>query len=110
MFIIAIDLASLRFFRSSTQVSDDKTLIEVRQEGGSAQDLFGKIMAPSGPAREHLTLVYGEVSGFSAISSTIGSACIGLDPYVGLHIHTDQMIGQRELEVKQHHQQVETAI
>jgi hypothetical protein len=46
MFILKIDLASSHFSRSSSQVSDNTTLTEVRQEGGNAQDPSGKIMAP----------------------------------------------------------------
>jgi hypothetical protein len=46
VFILDIDLASLRFSRSSSQVSDDETLTEAHQEGASAQDPSGKIMTP----------------------------------------------------------------
>jgi hypothetical protein len=46
VFILDIDPASSRFFRSSSQVSDDETLTKARQEGESDQDLSGKIMAP----------------------------------------------------------------
>jgi hypothetical protein len=44
VFILKIDLASLRFSRFSSQVSDDMTSTEARQKGGSAQVPFGKIM------------------------------------------------------------------
>jgi hypothetical protein len=46
MFILEIGPASSSFSRSLLEISDDETSIEVCQEGGSAQDLFGKIMAP----------------------------------------------------------------
>jgi hypothetical protein len=46
MFIIEIDLASPCFSRSLSQVFDDTTSTEARQEGESAQDPFRKIMAP----------------------------------------------------------------
>jgi hypothetical protein len=45
VFILEIDLASSRFFRSLSQISDDETSTEARQLGGSAQDPSGKIMA-----------------------------------------------------------------
>jgi hypothetical protein len=47
VFILEIDLASSHFSPFSSQVSDDEALIEAWQEGGSAQDLSGKIMKPS---------------------------------------------------------------
>jgi hypothetical protein len=46
VFILEIDLTSSCFSRSSSQVSDDTTSIEVHQEGGNAQDPSGKIMSP----------------------------------------------------------------
>jgi hypothetical protein len=49
-------------------------------------------MLLSGPAPEHLAPVYGQAPCFPAISSTSGSACSGLDPYVGLHICTIKLI------------------
>jgi hypothetical protein len=42
-----MDLASSRFSRFLSQVSDDTTSIEARQEGESTQDLFREIMAPT---------------------------------------------------------------
>jgi hypothetical protein len=97
------------------KVSDDTTLIEARQEGGSAQDssrktmtpwtfnvkfplgtqfTFGSLtfavgededlkMLPLGPAPEHPT---------PSPSSTSGSTCSGLDPLVGLYIHTAKLV------------------
>jgi hypothetical protein len=44
VFILEIDLASSRFFRSSSQVSDDTTSTEACQVGVSAHDPSGKIM------------------------------------------------------------------
>jgi hypothetical protein len=46
MFLFEIDLASPRFFRPLSQISDDETSTEVHQEEKSAQDPSGKIMAP----------------------------------------------------------------
>jgi hypothetical protein len=46
VFILEIDLASLRFSRSSSQVSDDTMSTETYQEGGSAQDPSRKIITP----------------------------------------------------------------
>jgi hypothetical protein len=46
VFIYDIDLASSRIFRSSSLISDDKTSIEVHQEGKITQDPSEKIMAP----------------------------------------------------------------
>jgi hypothetical protein len=46
VFILEIDLASSHFSQSLSQVSDDTTSTEARQEGKSAQDLSRKIMAP----------------------------------------------------------------
>jgi hypothetical protein len=46
VFIFKIDLASSRFFRSSSQVSDDMTSTDAHQKGGNAQDPSEKIMAP----------------------------------------------------------------
>jgi hypothetical protein len=46
VFILEIDFASAHFSRSSSQISDDTTSTEARQEGGIAQDPFEKIMAP----------------------------------------------------------------
>jgi hypothetical protein len=44
VFILEIDLPSSCFSRSSSQISDNTTSIEARQEGGSAQDPSGKII------------------------------------------------------------------
>jgi hypothetical protein len=49
-------------------------------------------MLPPGPAPERLAPVYGQAPYFLVISSTTGSACSGLDPYVGLHILTVKLI------------------
>jgi hypothetical protein len=46
MFIFEIDLASSRFSRSSSQISDDEMSTEARRVGVSAQDPSGKIMTP----------------------------------------------------------------
>jgi hypothetical protein len=46
VFHFKIDLASPRFSWSLSQISDDETLTEARQEGESAQDPSEKIMAP----------------------------------------------------------------
>jgi hypothetical protein len=46
VFLLEINLASSCFSQSSSQVSDDETSTESRQEGGSAQDPFGKTMTP----------------------------------------------------------------
>jgi hypothetical protein len=45
VFILKIDLALLRFSRFSSQISDDETSTDARQEGRSAQDPSWKIMA-----------------------------------------------------------------
>jgi hypothetical protein len=49
-------------------------------------------MLPPGPAPESLVPVYGQAPCFSAISSTTGGACSGLDPYAGLPIHTVKLV------------------
>jgi hypothetical protein len=46
VFLFEIDLASLLFFQSLSQISDDETSIETRQEEETAQDPSGKIMTP----------------------------------------------------------------
>jgi hypothetical protein len=46
VFILEIDLTSSCFSQSLSQIYDDETSTEARQEGGSAQDLSGEIMAP----------------------------------------------------------------
>jgi hypothetical protein len=46
VFILEIDFASSRFSQSLTQISDDETSTEARQEEGSAQDPSGENMAP----------------------------------------------------------------
>jgi hypothetical protein len=46
MFLFDIDLTSSHFSRSLSQISNDETSIEARQEGKSTQDLSRKIMAP----------------------------------------------------------------
>jgi hypothetical protein len=46
VFILEIDLTSSCFSQSLSQISDDETSTETRQEGGSAQDPSGEIMAP----------------------------------------------------------------
>jgi hypothetical protein len=43
-----------------------------------------KMLLP-GPAPEHLTTVYEQAPCFLAISSITDDACLGLDPYAGLH-------------------------
>jgi hypothetical protein len=49
-------------------------------------------MLPPGPTPERLASVYGQAPCFSAISLTTGGACLGLDPYVGLHIRAIQLV------------------
>jgi hypothetical protein len=49
-------------------------------------------MLPPASAPERLTPVYGQAPYFSVISSTIGGAYSGMDPYTGLHIHTIKLI------------------
>jgi hypothetical protein len=49
-------------------------------------------MLPIGSAPERLTSVYGQVPCFPAISSTTCGACLGLDPYAGLHIRTVKLV------------------
>jgi hypothetical protein len=49
-------------------------------------------MLPSGSAPERFAPVYGQALCFSAISSTIGGAFSGLDPYAGLHIRTVRLV------------------
>jgi hypothetical protein len=46
MFFFKIDLALSRFSRSLSQISDDETSTEARQEGKNAQDPSEKIMTP----------------------------------------------------------------
>jgi hypothetical protein len=46
MFNYEIDLASPHFSQSSSQISDDETLIEARQKGENTQNPSEKIMAP----------------------------------------------------------------
>jgi hypothetical protein len=50
-----------------------------------------KMLTP-GPAPERLAPVYGQAPYFLVISSTTGSVCSGLNPYVGLHILTVKLI------------------
>jgi hypothetical protein len=124
VFILEIDLASSHFSRSLSQVSDDETSTEARQEGRSTQDPSVKIMTPwtfdvkfpsgthftfgsltfaaeedgnlkmlpPGPAPECLAPVYGQAPCLPAISSTMGDACSGMDPYAGLHIRTVKLV------------------
>jgi hypothetical protein len=49
-------------------------------------------MLPPGSAPERLAPVYGQAPYFSAISSTSGGACSGLDPYAGLYICTVKLV------------------
>jgi hypothetical protein len=49
-------------------------------------------MLPPASAPERLTPVYGQAPYFSVISSTIGGAYSGMDPYTGLHIRTIKLI------------------
>jgi hypothetical protein len=124
VFILEIDLTSSCFSQSLSQISDDETSTEARQEGESAQDPSGEIMAPCtfdvkflcdnqftfgsliftagkdgnlkmlppGSAPERFAPVHGQAPYFSAISSTTGSVCSGLDPDVGLHIRTIKLV------------------
>jgi hypothetical protein len=53
----------------------------------------GKLkMLPSGPAPEHLALVYGQAACLSAISFTSGDACSDLNPYAGQYICTAMLV------------------
>jgi hypothetical protein len=49
-------------------------------------------MLPPRSALEHLAPVYGQAPYFLAISSTIGDACSGLDPYAWLYIRTIKLV------------------
>jgi hypothetical protein len=49
-------------------------------------------MLPPGPAPERLTPAYRQAPCFPVISSTIGGAYSGLDPYAGQHIRTVKLI------------------
>jgi hypothetical protein len=49
-------------------------------------------MLPLGPAPEHLTPVYEQAPCFPDISSKIGGACSGLNPYVGPYIYTTKFV------------------
>jgi hypothetical protein len=49
-------------------------------------------MLPSGSTPKRLTPVYGQAPYFPAISCTTGGTCSGLDPYVGLCIHTVMLV------------------
>jgi hypothetical protein len=49
-------------------------------------------LLPTGLAPERLAPVYGQAPCFPAISSTIGGACSGLNPYAGQHIRTVKLV------------------
>jgi hypothetical protein len=49
-------------------------------------------MLPPGPAPERLTPADGQAPWSLTTSSTSGGACLGLDPFAGLYIHTAKIV------------------
>jgi hypothetical protein len=72
-------------FRCSTQFTFESLTFAAGEDGNLK-------MLPPGPAPERLMLIYGQAPCFSTITSTIGSAYSGMDPYAGLHICTVKLV------------------
>jgi hypothetical protein len=84
-------------------LSDASNFIRNTTKTGRMTITFGSLMFATGedenlkmllpgPAPEHLTMVYEQAPCFLAISSITDGACLGLDPYAGLHIRTVKLI------------------
>jgi hypothetical protein len=69
VFILEIDLASLHFFWSSSQISDDETSTEACREGENAQDPSEKIMTPW---MFDIEFLYGTQFTFGSFTFTVG--------------------------------------